>query len=120
MPSKAEPKATNKRPSRVVKGKPAATKGKRSAGKVGQSAATKGEGPGATAKADAHAFKTEGQPGNEITATVELRETDGATHSTLTNLRGTKEQRDAMVNYGAAAGAKSAWDRLAGVLRNDG
>lgn len=65
-----------------------------------------------------YTFKTEGQPGSEITATVELRETDGATHLTLTNLCGTKEQRDAMVNY--AAGAKAAWNRLAEVLRNDG
>ncbi|HEV8359398.1 MAG TPA: SRPBCC domain-containing protein [Candidatus Thermoplasmatota archaeon] len=67
-----------------------------------------------------YTFKAEGQPGSEITATVELRETDGATHVTLTNLCGTKEQRDAMLNYGAAAGAKAAWDRLAEVLRNHG
>jgi uncharacterized protein YndB with AHSA1/START domain len=66
-----------------------------------------------------YTFLTEGMPGSEIRATAELRESDGATHLTLTNLCGTKEQRDAMVNYGAAAGAKAAWDRLSEVL-NDG
>ena len=40
------------------------------------------------------------------------------THLVLTNLCPSKEARDAMVQYGAAAGAKAAWDCLAEVLRN--
>lgn len=35
---------------------------------------------------------------------------------TLTNLCVSKEARDAMLNYGAAVGAKVAWDRLAKLL----
>ena len=62
-------------------------------------------------------FATEGQPG-EIRATVELSEQDGVPHLVLTNLCPSKEARDAMVQYGAAAGAKAAVDCLAEVLRN--
>lgn len=63
-----------------------------------------------------YTFMTEGQPGNQVTATVDLKEADGTTLLTLTNLCASKEARDAMVNYGAAAGAKMAWDRLAELL----
>lgn len=62
-----------------------------------------------------YTFQTAGQPG-QITATVDLKETDGVTVLTLTNLCASREMRDAMVRYGAAAGAKAAWDRLAQVL----
>lgn len=63
-----------------------------------------------------YTFATEGVPG-ELRATVELTEADGVTRLTLTNLCASKEARDAMLQYGAAAGAKVAWDRLADVLR---
>lgn len=45
-----------------------------------------------------------------------VKEADGTTLLTLTNLCVSKEARDAMVNYGAAAGAKMVWDRLAELL----
>lgn len=64
-----------------------------------------------------YTFEVEGQ-GNEITATVDLKESQGKTSLTLTNRCVSKEARDAMLKYGAAAGAKVAWDRLAEVLRN--
>jgi uncharacterized protein YndB with AHSA1/START domain/catechol 2,3-dioxygenase-like lactoylglutathione lyase family enzyme len=52
-------------------------------------------------------------PGNpEILATVDLEESGGATKLTLTNLCATREQRDTMVRYGAAGGARVAWERL--------
>jgi len=63
-----------------------------------------------------YTFMTEGQPGNQLTATVELKESGGTTQLTLTNLCQSKEARDAMLQYGAAAGAKVAWDRLAELL----
>lgn len=63
-----------------------------------------------------YTFAMEGQPGNEIRATVELAEKDGVTHLVLTNLCVSKEARDAMLGYGAAAGAKAAWDQLAAAL----
>lgn len=59
-----------------------------------------------------YTFSADGMPG-EIRATVELAEKNGVTHLTLTNLCGSKEQRDGMLRYGAAAGAKAAWDALA-------
>jgi uncharacterized protein YndB with AHSA1/START domain len=62
-----------------------------------------------------YTFEVEGQ-GNEIRATVELNETQGETHLTLTNQCVSKEVRDAMLQYGAAAGAKAAWNRLEEVL----
>jgi len=62
-----------------------------------------------------YTFQAEGQ-GPPLTATVELEERNGATHLTLTNLCASKEVRDGMVQYGAAAGAKSAWDRLGAFL----
>jgi uncharacterized protein YndB with AHSA1/START domain len=64
-----------------------------------------------------YTFEVEGQ-GNQITANVELKESHGETAMTLTNLCVSKEVRDAMVQYGAAAGAKAAWNRLEEVLRN--
>lgn len=64
-----------------------------------------------------YTFEVEGQ-GNEITATVDLTESQGKTLLRLTNLCVSKEARDAMLKYGAAAGAKAAWDRLAEVLRD--
>ena len=63
-----------------------------------------------------YTFATEGQPGNEIRATVELSEKDGLTRLTLTNLCSSKEARDGMLGYGAAVGAKAAWDQLAEAL----
>lgn len=59
-----------------------------------------------------YTFAVEGQQG-EIRATVELTEQDGVTRLVLTNLCPSKEARDAMVRYGAAAGAKAAWTQLA-------
>lgn len=63
-----------------------------------------------------YTFATEGQPGSEIRATVELAEKDDLTHLVLTNLCSSKEARDGMLSYGAAAGAKASWDQLAKVL----
>lgn len=68
----------------------------------------------------AYTFRIEGQPGSELTARIDLKETEGSTVLTLTNLCPSKEARDAMVNYGAAAGAKVAWDRLASILEGSG
>lgn len=62
-----------------------------------------------------YTFAMEGQPG-EIRATVELSEKDGVTHLVLTNLCPSKEARDAMLQYGAAAGAKAAWKKLEEML----
>src|SRR3989442_15138727 len=67
-----------------------------------------------------YTFMTEGQPGDQLTATVDLKEADGTTLLILTNLCVSKEARDAMVNSGAAAGAKMAWDRLAELLAEAG
>ena len=63
-----------------------------------------------------YTYMIEGQPGSQLTATVDLKEAGGTTLLTLTNLCGSKEARDAMIGYGAAAGAKAAWDGLAGLL----
>ncbi len=63
-----------------------------------------------------YTYMIEGQPGSRLTATVDLQEASGATRLTLTNLCASKEARDAMVGYGAAAGAKVAWDGLAELL----
>lgn len=62
-----------------------------------------------------YTFLAEGQP-NEVMATVELAEANGTTTLTLTSLCASKAVRDSMLQYGAAAGAKHAWDRLAEVL----
>jgi uncharacterized protein YndB with AHSA1/START domain/catechol 2,3-dioxygenase-like lactoylglutathione lyase family enzyme len=63
-----------------------------------------------------YTFQVEGQT-PPLTATVELSETgDGSTVLTLTNLCASKEVRDSMVQFGAAAGAKAAWDQLAELL----
>jgi uncharacterized protein YndB with AHSA1/START domain len=59
-----------------------------------------------------YTFQVEGQ-GPPLTATVELTEANGTTMLTLTNQCASKEIRDAMVQYGAEAGARAAWNRLA-------
>jgi uncharacterized protein YndB with AHSA1/START domain len=64
-----------------------------------------------------YTFEVEGQ-GDAVTATLELAESQGKTHLTLTNLCVSKEVRDVMVQYGAAAGARAAWAQLEEVLRN--
>ncbi len=63
-----------------------------------------------------YSFAIEGQAQGGVTATVEFQEVDGVTRLTLTNLCSSKEARDAMIHYGAAAGAKLAWGRLAALL----
>jgi len=62
-----------------------------------------------------YTFQVEGQP-NIVTATVELREANGATHLTLTNEYPNKETLDAAMKYGAVAGSKMAVDNLATFL----
>jgi len=64
----------------------------------------------------AYTFEIEGQAGSELTATIDLEEVHGTTRLKLTNLCASQEARDAMVKYGAAAGARAAWTRLGGVL----
>lgn len=54
---------------------------------------------------------------NEILAIVDLKAVEAETHITLTNRCASREQRDAMVSYGAEAGAKAAWERLADLPR---
>ena len=61
----------------------------------------------------------EGQPWSEVTAAVDLREDDGRTFLTLTNLCVSKEACEAIVKYGAAAGAAMQWDRLAALLAGE-
>ena len=63
-----------------------------------------------------YTFQTEGMP-QKVTTTVALRESGGKTHMTLTLLAESKEQRDMMVKYGAAGGAKAAALQLAEYLR---
>lgn len=63
-----------------------------------------------------HTLVVEGQAGSEVTATLELKEVDGTTRLALTNECASKDARDAMVKYGAAAGANMAWNRLAALL----
>jgi hypothetical protein len=46
-----------------------------------------------------------------MTAVMDLK-ADGTTLLTLANLCPFEEARDTVVNYGAAAGARMAWDRL--------
>ena len=62
-----------------------------------------------------YTFAVEGQ-GNEITATVDLEESEGRTTLKLTSLCLSKEVRDAMLDYGAAAGAQAAWSGLDEIL----
>lgn len=64
-----------------------------------------------------YTFVTEGMQQPELLATVDLVEAGGKTKLTLTNLCASKQQRDAMLQYGAQAGANVAWDRLAVVLK---
>lgn len=59
-----------------------------------------------------YTFAIEGQDRDEIRATIDLVEKDGMTHLTLTNLCGSKEARDTILRYGAAAGAKAVWTQL--------
>lgn len=66
-----------------------------------------------------YTFQVEGQPGSELTATVELTEEHGETRLTLTNRCGSREVRDAMLSYGAAAGANAAWTALDRVLSSE-
>ncbi|HEV2449652.1 MAG TPA: SRPBCC domain-containing protein [Thermoplasmata archaeon] len=60
-----------------------------------------------------YTFQVEGQPGSELTAAVDLHESAGVTRLKLTSTFPTKEIRDAMLSYGAAAGARASWERLA-------
>ena len=68
----------------------------------------------------AYTFQVEGQPHSQVTATVDLVERHGITHITLTNLCLSKEVRDGMLQYGAAAGAKASWKRLEEVVNAEG
>ena len=60
--------------------------------------------------------QAEYQPCNQVTSTVDLKEADGTTLLILTNPCVSKEARDPMINYRAAAGANMAWDRLPELL----
>jgi uncharacterized protein YndB with AHSA1/START domain len=62
-----------------------------------------------------YTFGVEGQ-GNEIRATVDLKESQGKTSLRLTNLCASKEVRDMMLQYGAEAGARASWARLVELL----
>lgn len=63
-----------------------------------------------------YTFQVEGQPGSELTAAVDLHESAGVTRLKLTSTFPSKEVRDAMASYGAAAGARASWERLAEAL----
>ncbi|HEV2316089.1 MAG TPA: SRPBCC domain-containing protein [Thermoplasmata archaeon] len=63
-----------------------------------------------------YTFEVEGM-GNEIRATVDLKETGGKTAVRLTSLCVSKEARDMMVQYGAVAGAQSVWKQLEELVR---
>ena len=63
-----------------------------------------------------YTFGIEGQDRPGVTASVDLRETGGRTELSLTNVCSSTAARDAMIHYGAAAGAQMAWDRLASLL----
>lgn len=54
--------------------------------------------------------------GPVMVATVELRQVGERTHLTLTTECPTKEDRENLLKYGAEAGAKAAWSRLAEIL----
>ena len=54
---------------------------------------------------------------SEILAIVDPKAVEAGTHLTLTDCRASREQRDAMVSYGAEAGAKVARESLAALLR---
>ncbi len=62
-----------------------------------------------------YTFEIEGQ-GNPVTTTVELHEEGASTRVTLTNVCGSKEVREMMVEYGAPAGAMAALAQLAKLL----
>jgi uncharacterized protein YndB with AHSA1/START domain len=63
-----------------------------------------------------YTFQAEGMP-HSVTTTVELSESGGKTHMTLTLLAHSAEIRDQMVKYGAVGGAKAAAMQLAEYLR---
>ena len=63
-----------------------------------------------------YTFAIDGQDGSGVTTTVDLRAAGAGTLLTLTNRCSSKEAREAMVKYGAAIGAKMAWDRLEELL----
>jgi uncharacterized protein YndB with AHSA1/START domain len=63
-----------------------------------------------------YTFQAEGMP-HAVTTTVDLRESAGKTHMTLTIAAPSKELRDQMVKYGATGGAKAAAVQLAEYLR---
>jgi hypothetical protein len=60
--------------------------------------------------------QAEGQPGNQVTYAVDLKEADGTTLLTLTNPCVSKEARDPVANYGAPASASMPWDQLVELL----
>lgn len=62
-----------------------------------------------------YTLAAEGRPG-ELRATVDIHEEAGITRLVLTTLCPSKEARDEMLRYGAAAGAKAAWAQLEEVL----
>jgi uncharacterized protein YndB with AHSA1/START domain len=66
-----------------------------------------------------YTFVIEGQA-NEVTTTVDLEEAGGVTHVRMTNVCATKEVRDAMVKFGAEAGARAALAGLEGYLSRSG
>lgn len=63
-----------------------------------------------------YTFQAEGMP-NQVVTTVDLRESGGKTHMTLTLLASSKEHRDQMAQWGAAGGAKAAAIQLGEYLR---
>lgn len=58
-----------------------------------------------------YTFGVEGQ-GDEVTATIDLKESNGKTILTFTNQYASKNVRDAMVALGAEAGTQAALNRL--------
>lgn len=66
-----------------------------------------------------YTFALAGQAGSEVTATIELRAADGTTQLSSANLCASKQTYEARVKYGAAAGARRAWDQLAEFLARE-
>jgi len=62
-----------------------------------------------------YTFSVEGQ-NNNSTTTVDLKESNGKTNLKFTNRYSSKEERDTMLQNGAAAGAKAAFNRLDEIL----
>lgn len=63
-----------------------------------------------------YTFEMEGQS-QKVTTTVELRESGGKTHATVTFRCESKEQMDTMLKYGAVAAAHAAFKQLDDHLR---